>query len=254
MIKRESNYEKDIMKLIIEQLNISQNSLVDALSSNKELDLFFDESGHIHGGWWYKNSRSGMAIEEFDSNSITIYNNFEGKLYKASGFGYDIYYDNSDYIVNNATAAIDSYISTNKGFEESVLSPGGGMKCIFFWGNSEIHYFLIKTLDNSKPDFAIGVPAGDFAWLNDEYILYLNAWSSAPYIVKVVDDYTYDAVNIMYDLGVFDKDDYYQDFSFDYRIRGIKGNIITLYDEENKKEYKVEFSSKAKKLSLKPVE
>lgn len=244
---------KDILELIIKELD-AKNDLVGMIENNNQMADFFDENGHINGGGWYANSYSGMEVVQFNGNTITIYNNFEGDLFRANNLEYDIKFIDSDYQVNNAISCIQGYIADNDEFAKSgVLSPSGKLKCTYFWGYSMCYYFKIRTLDNSTPDFRVPVPVSDFKWLTDDYILYLNTWTSAPYIVKVSDnmDVPLEDVNIMHRLGVFGKDDYFQDFSFQFSIKSINGNTINLYDSESNKEYHVVYSIGKNGIELK---
>ncbi|HOQ00835.1 MAG TPA: hypothetical protein PK604_08450 [Acetivibrio clariflavus] len=239
LVNRWITEDKNILARIIKELD--RESLDEIINSNQELTAFFDESGHINGGGWYANSYLGMEIVQFDSNTITIYNNYDGDLYSAKDFEYDIKYVDNDYQIENAIYAIDDYIAENKEFDTSgVLSPSGKLKSIYYWGYSMLHYFKIKTLDNSRPVFRVHVPAGDYRWLTDDYILYLNAWFSEPHIVRVIEDNIED-IDIMYKLGVYGDDDS-QRPSFNFSIKNIEDNIITLYDSKSNKEYKVEYS------------
>lgn len=244
LFNRSIRNNKDILKRIIRELD-AKNDLGEMIHNNDKMADIFEENGHINGGGWYANLYSGIQIYQFnDENSITIYNNFEDDLYRANNFKYDIKFVDSDYQVKNAISSIQVYIDNNYEFETlGVLSPSGKLKCTYYWGYSMSYYFTIRTLDNSKPDFRVPVPAHDFKWLTDNYILYLNAWTSAPCIVKVSDNSEPDEhVNVMYKLGVFDKDDDFQDTSFQYSIKGINGNTINLYDSESNKEYNVVYS------------
>ncbi|MCX7709860.1 MAG: hypothetical protein N2484_08405 [Clostridia bacterium] len=252
--KRSADYKKDIFKRIIQRI-ASNNSLQDA-ANNGELDNFFDSGGFVHGGGWYENSSSGIAVWQFDVNTITVYNNFEGTLYRAKGLDYDIKYEDTDYEANHAISVINGYIGRNDEFDkDGVLSPSGKLKSTFFWGNSMIHYFIIRTLDNSKPDYNVGAPAGDYQWLTDDYILYLNAWTSAPYVVRVTDEAAEcESINVMYAVSVFSKDDYFQDFGINYSIKHVKDNIITFLDGDSNKTYRVEYSfDKNNKIKFKLV-
>ncbi|OPZ89066.1 MAG: hypothetical protein BWY74_02876 [Firmicutes bacterium ADurb.Bin419] len=58
---------------------------------------------------------------------------------------------------------------------------------------------------------------------------------------------------VMYKLGVFGKDDYFQSFTFRYSIRGINGNTIVLFDSENNEEYNVLYSIGNDEIELKLV-
>lgn len=232
--------DKDILALIAKELK-SENNLATMLASNQDIVAFFDESGHINGGGWYAHSYCGIEMVQFDSNTLTIYNNYEGDLSSAKDFEYDVKYVDSDYQVNKAINTINEYIAENKDFDTlGVLSPSGKLKSIYNWEYSMSHYFKIRTLDNSKPDFKIAVPAGDYKWLTDDYILYLNAWFTEPHIVRVSEEINED-IDIMHNLGVYDKDAS-QKPSFNFSIKNVDGKIITLYDSENNKEYKVEYS------------
>ena len=251
LVNRSIPNDKDILRLIVEQLE-AENDIGEILYGNQSLAALFDESGHINGGGWYRHSYSGIEIVQFDSKTITIYNNYEADLYKVKDFKYDIKFVDSDYQVKNAINTIQAYIADNYEFDTlGVLSPSGKLKCTYYWGYSMSYYFKIRTLDNSKPDFRVSVPARDFKWLTDDYILYLNNWFTEPYIVKVSENTPYESINIMFNLGVFDKDDSVQDSPFNFSIKSINGNIITLYDSESNKEYKVEYSIGNKGIEVK---
>lgn len=251
LVNRSIPDDKDILRLIVEQLD-AENDIGEILYKNQVLAALFDESGYINGGGWYGNSYSGIEIVQFDSKTITIYNNYGADLYKVKDFEYDIKFVDSDYQVKNAINTIQAYIADNHEFDTlGVLSPSGKLKCTYYWGYSMSYYFKIRTLDNSKPDFRVSVPAGDFKWLTDDYILYLNSWFTEPHIVKVSENTPYESINIMFNLGVFDKDDSVQDSTFNFSIKSINGNIITLYDSESNKEYKVEYSIGNKGIEVK---
>lgn len=242
--KSPRKYNRDILKLVIEQISLKDSDLQGAVSDSAELGSFFDSGGHIHGGGWYENSSCGVAVWQFDESSITVFNNFEGTLYEAKDFNYAIQYENTDYVVDTSIQFVNSYLSRNDEFDrEGVLSPSGRLKSTFLWGNSMVYYFTIKTLDNSRPDFTVHAPAGEYWWLTDEYILYMNAWTSAPYVERVSDMVSDEAsINVMYAVGIFEKDDMFQDHTVNFAVKDIKNNVISFYDEENQKEYRVEYS------------
>jgi hypothetical protein len=249
LVNRLISNNKDILYRIIKELG-AKNDLGEMIQNNMQMAEFFDEDGHINGGGWFANLYSGIQIYQFnDKNTITIYNNFDGDLFRADNFIYDIIFEDSDYQVKNAISSIQRYMDDNYEFETSgVLSPSGKLKSTYFWGYSMSHYFTIRTLDNSKPDFRMYIPAGDYKWLTDDYILYLDAWYSTPYIVKVSDKVPYENVNVMYKLGVFDKED---SIEGQYSIKGINGNTINLYESESKKEYHVVYSIGKNGIELK---
>lgn len=250
LVNRSISNDKDILRFIVNELD-AENDLGAILEKNQKLSGFFEESGHINGGGWYANSYCGVEIEQFDSKTITIYNNFEADLFKVKDFEYDINCIDSDYQVKKAISSIEGYTEDNYEFDTvGVLSPSGKLKSTYFWGYSMSYYFKIRTLDNSKPDFRVAVPAGDYKWLTDDYILYLNAWFTEPHIVKISDDTSYEDIDIMHNLGVYDKDNSHN-FSFNFTIKSIKDNIITLYDSESNKEYKVEYSIGNKGIEVK---
>lgn len=242
LVKRYTSNYGDLLERIIRKLDtVLENSLAAMFDSNEDLESFFDEMGHVHGGGFYADLYGGMYIEDFDTKTITVYNNYEGNLYSVNGFKYSIMYDNSDYQVHYIEGTIARYLSDNEEFETSgVLSPSGKLKSIYFWGYSMLHYFKIRTLDHSRPDFKIHVPAGDYRWLTDDYILYIDAWFMEPYIVRVSEDKS-EGIDILLNLGVYEENDPNKP-NFSFEIKEVKGNAITLYDKESDKEYKIEYS------------
>ncbi|HEY8500924.1 MAG TPA: hypothetical protein VIL89_09920, partial [Clostridia bacterium] len=190
-------YFENILETIIDSINSPEFSGISSLlSKNGEISGFFDYNGHIHGGGWYACAMNGIFLEEFTENSITIYNNFEGNLYKLKGdtYKYGIKYTDIDYMINSMATELNGYIETNEMFRQrGILSPNGKYNSIYVWNYSESYYFIIRTMDNSCPDKYIELPAtGDYYWLDDTYILYSDFFSSTPVLLNVESNETID--------------------------------------------------------------
>lgn len=250
--KKPAQYADDILKTIVINANNSNfHSIPDLLSENIELSDFFDHSGHIHGGGWYAFSNNGICIEEFTDNTITVYNNFEGDLYKLQEglHKYQIIYRNIDYMMDQMVSALNGYFWTSDIFgRQGKVSPGGKYNSVYLWNYSESYYFIIRAIDNSTPDKYIALPAtGDYYWLNDRYILYSDFFSFAPYVVDVE---TYETINLLEQTELFNVDEY--GFYF-FEIKSYKDGKIVVYQKDKSKEYQIyyDFDSNGK-IRLQP--
>jgi hypothetical protein len=242
-------YNPKILGVILEELNKNDYiDLNDSLMSNKEITDFIDSNGHINGGGWYADSLNGINIHEFDDNRITVFNNFEGELFKydSEKSKFDVVYKNEDHMVNTMSQDLKMYMDKNKRFEtEGLLSPGRKLKCIYDWEYSMSQYFTIRTLDFSRPDFRIHVTSGDYKWINDHYLLYIHSFYRIPYAVKVSES-DEGVVNILYDAGILKEEDPDSIDGYEFKIKEIKGSIITLEDAGSKKTYKIKYAYDSK--------
>jgi hypothetical protein len=185
-----SEYEKDILSKILSGLERDDGeSLLSEKMNDEEIGGFFDKIGHIHGGGLYYTSLNGIHIHEFfDDNYITIYNNFEGELYNIVGDKpiFPICFDNSDFLVNEIKTIIENYLYINGRFnKEGILSSGGKRKLLYNWITSDLIYFEIRTLDNTKRDIFYSVMAEDYHWLGDDHIIYIDFMDSMPYVFNI---------------------------------------------------------------------
>lgn len=237
------SYDKNILhKLITELCTEDATNIFDLIQSDEEVRLFFDANGHIHGGGWYAESANGIVVEDFDGLNIIVYNNFEGELFQPGDF---ITYDNSDYMINSLIGDFNSYYGTERAFlEEGQLSPSGKYNSIYEWIHSQSHYFTIRTMDNTKPDFVIGAPACNYRWLNDNYILYLDMHSTLPFVMKVTDDEDSEQrFNILYELGSIKNNDAYEGMgTYEFEIQEIKPDSFAIFDKGAKKTYAIQYT------------
>lgn len=231
-------YDKDILKKLLSELTKEDSlDLYSLLHDNKEIGEFFDGNGHIHGGGWYADSNNGVAVEDFDGLSITVYNNFEGNLYNTQDL---ITYEDKDFMFEGLKIELDGYYWDNEQFaEEGILSPSGKYSSIYRWLTSDSHHFIIRTMNNSKSDFYIGVPALDYKWINDDYILYLNSYSTLPFAIKVTDNvHGRSSINIFYETGLIKSEDSTEGFDTNYlEIVSIEENEILIRDKNSDKQY-----------------
>lgn len=231
-------YPKYILKTITDNINLLDFSGIPTLlSQNSEISEFFDHDGHIHGGGWYAFAMNGICLKEFTENSVMVYNNFEGDLYKLQGeeYKYGIIYNDIDYMMDSMVSALNSHIRTNVKFEENgLVSPGRVYNSVYVWNYSESYYFIIRSMENNHPDKYIGLPAtGDYYWLNNSYILYSDFFSYAPYLLNVN---TEQIVNVLAETELYDVDDY---GFYSFEIKSYEDGFIEIYHEEESKEYRI---------------
>lgn len=213
-------------------------------------------------GFYFANSLNGIVVEAAPEDSnITIYNNFEGALFKYDGYTseFPIIYKNEDFVVNLLSEALATYSDINKKFEtDGVLSPSGKFKYIYTWFLSENEgtnpFIYIRTLDFSEPDFDLGPSTNDARWLSDDYILYINMHThdDCPYIFKISSyrkfskDYNVNELKDA-DIDVLDKlkiNTKGNNSNRQCKITDVKNNIIfleTLNKSGNKKTYKIKY-------------
>ncbi len=198
-------YDKDILKDLIAAFSQEDHKdLYTLLQEDENIRQFFDRDGHIHGGGWYAYASCGVAIEDFDKLTLTVYNNFEGNLYSSL-----VTYEDNDYLIKELKRSMLDYSATNEEFasKEAKLSPSSKYNSIFRWITSDSQYFVIRSMDNSQGDRYIPAPAGAYMWINDDYLIYMDAFSTLPFAIRVDDDGDNQRVNIFYELGLIDSND-----------------------------------------------
>ena len=168
-----NEYDKEILKQIIEEL-IKNNSLASILKQ-KDIRSFFEKDNEIGGGGWYAKANNGIYISEFnDENYITIYNNYEGNLYKFnnSKLDFKIKYENQDEYAEDLMNYLKGYVADNELFEkEGDLSPTGKYNIILKPYRYGYEYAIVRTTDYSKPDYKTIIPGNEYKWINDDYIV-----------------------------------------------------------------------------------
>ena len=241
--KKPEPYPSDILKTIIK--NFSKLFYYDSESDPEVSQIydFLEWLGYVYGsGSMYGYSNSGITMEAYIEDGITVYNNFEGELYDIRGdiYNFEISYVDTDFMMDGMLSALKDYILTNSEFEEyGVASPGGKYNSLYVWNNSQSQYFIIRALDNSIPDQYIFLSlAGEYYWLNDRYILYQDYYNLAPLIFDVE---TYDEINILEKTGLFEfEGDYYGSYIFE--ITGFQNGRIIIYCEDEDRFYPIDYS------------
>jgi hypothetical protein len=239
------SYDKEILNKLLSVFGTKDaKDLLSVLQEDNNINEFFEVNGHIHGGGWYADSDNGISVDDFDEFTITVYNNFEGNLYKPNDI---LIYENKDYMFEKLRRGLEGYYIINEEFKDAgVLSPNGKYNSIYEWNTSDSHYFIIRTMDYSRPDFPIGAPAGEYKWINDDYLLYLDAYSTLPFAIRASEDSESQAINIFYATGLIKTNDSTEGMGInDIEIADIKDNMIQLKDKENGKEYQFQYTVRA---------
>ncbi len=221
-------YDKNVLKNILAGLCLESVYLTSFLEENNNISDFFERQGFIHGGGNYAISDNGVNIDTL-SNYIEIYNNFEGDLYSTiEDIDFEIKYINSDSIMEDMMWDFSEYSYTNKDFtERGEFSPSGKYIAKYDYIYSMSHYFTIRTVDCSKPDYRISALVSDFEWVNDDYILYTGIFSNMPAVIKVTPtNGEYECVRFFPEIGDWD----FSEYSFS--IKEINENTIVLEDKE----------------------
>jgi hypothetical protein len=229
---RPETYDNDVLKTIFTGLCLENIYLTDFLENNNTITSFFESTGFIHGGGHYAFSDNGVEVDTL-SNYIGIHNNFEGDLYRADiETDFDIKYINSDSIVEDILWDFSEYSFTNEDFlEKGKLSPSGKYIAKYDYIYSMSHYFTIRTMDYSKPDYTISALVNDFEWINDDFIIYTGTFSNLPTVIKATpDDYDYECIRLFPEIDDIDYDYSHNEYSF--IIKDINENVIVLEDEE----------------------
>jgi hypothetical protein len=103
-------------------------------------------------------------------------------------------------------------------------------------------------LDHSKPDFKLYPPVGEYKWINDNYIIFINFIYGIPYIVKVDDSFSEDIINVFYELGITQEEYPIHTEDYNLRINQTDDNLIIIEDESEGKTYKINYSFDEKGL------
>lgn len=184
--QRPQAYDIDILNQILTGCCLEDIYLTDLLDRNSKIADFFERTGFINGGGHYALSDSGVRVDTLSVN-IKIYNNFEGHLYKTDkDTEYKIEYINTDSVMEDMMWDFNEYSLTNKDFiERGKISPSGKYMAKYDYVYSMSHYFTIRTMDYSKPDFMINALALEFEWINDDYIIYTGTFTTLPAVTRV---------------------------------------------------------------------
>jgi len=160
--------------------------LEEFMQQHPEWRELFPAQSHIHGGGWHSSSPSGIAILELNDNTIEVNNNFPGEIVKSYGGVYEIRFSDKDAVVEEMAQVLRDYEQLNVLFrEEGKYSPSRKRIAVHERHNSDVHYFTIRSVDRTTPDFRIDVDIHDYVWLTDNYILVLDFPRLNPFVVKV---------------------------------------------------------------------
>ncbi len=228
---------EDILNTLLTALCVDQVYITEYLAISDT--GFFDRSGHIHGGGHYAQSPYGVLVDTL-SQEIEIHNNFEGILYQVKGDSeLALGFINSDSNVDRLYSGFWNYLYLKDYFlENGKTSPSGKYTAIYEWITSDHHYFTIRTNDFSVPDYRIGASAGEFEWLNDDYIIYTAIFSNLPVVIRVTDDLErWENIRLIPEIDALEYD--YASVDYRFNIDRITENAIILKDENAKGEDRV---------------
>jgi len=220
--------DADILKKLVTALNANEN-LAEVVQENASAKAFFDSDGHIHGGGWYANAEEGVEAVQFDDNTITVYNNFEGKLYATSAKSkYKIVFEDYDQTIQNMQWSLNGYLDIrNRMKTEGRLSPGKKYTAMYEWITSDSTYFIIRSNDYSAPDLLIPGMFQNFWWLNDSYLIATDFISQHPMIVPVRSGADAEQIDVFKAAGIKAGNDTLEDV----QITDIKANaFVVKYD------------------------
>jgi len=163
------------------------------------------------------------------SNYIRIYNNFEGNLYQTSEeTEYRIEYTNTDSVMEDMILDFREYSNTNMDFSgNGKTSPSGKYIAKYDFIYSMSHYFTIRTMDHTMPDYYIDALAAEFEWINDDYIIYTGTFSSLPTVLRITRD---NVKHIRLFSGIDDIEYDYGFGGYNFSIKEITNDTIVLED------------------------
>ncbi|NLY18370.1 MAG: hypothetical protein GX045_05360 [Clostridiaceae bacterium] len=227
--KPKDNYDVDMLNEILTGLCLEDEYLMALLYTDSSLDSFFERKGFVHGGGNYAISDNGVEVNTL-FNTIEIYNNFEGNLYQTiKDTEYKIEYKNADYVMEDMMWEFANYFYTNESFlEKGKLSPSGKYMAKYDYIYSQSHYFTIRTMDHSKPDYYINAVADEFEWINDDYIIYTDTFSSLLIVIRITRD---NVEHICLSSGLNDLEYDYGFGNYDFSIKEITEDRIILEDK-----------------------
>lgn len=232
----------DLLCDVVLTLNATEDPF--QLQDDPSLSRFFDAVGHIHGGGWYSESFVGLYVEEFEDRTITVYNDFTGKLLQPNeNDSYEIDYVDEDSTVNRMRSVLGSYDYDNQRFKEGgVRSPGGKYIADYEWITSDSQYFTIRFADSSRPDFSLGARVlDDFYWVSDHYILYQDFITQVPYLLPVNPKKYSDNIDVLKSVGILFHD---ENYVYDIQITYVDAKSFGI--KIDGKAYKIEYSLDAK--------
>ena len=195
---------------------------------------FFDDYGAILGGDFYAYSSHGVkAVLEESGEVIEIFNNYEGSLYRVQpdDTGVDTVFTNTDRNLDSLYWGFISRTSNDAFIRNGKVSPSGKYIAKYDWITSMDHYFTIRTVDYSAPDYQIGAVADQFEWLNDDYIVYTGTFSTLPAVLRVTDDaQSRESIHLMEGFG--EEDYFYGAGDYNFSIDAITTDTIRFKDNK----------------------
>lgn len=234
--------DADILKKLVTALS-ANDDLAAVVADNAAAKAFFDDNGHIHGGGWYAYAEEGIEAVQFEDNTITVFNNFEGKLYTTSGNSkYKIVFEDIDQKIQRMQWSLSGYLDTkNRMQTEGRPSPGKKFTALYEWITSDSQYFIIRSNDNSTPDLYIRSMVQDWWWLSDNHLLTTDFISQRPMIIPVRKGSQAEPIDLFNAVGIQAGDDVaeieitdIQAGSFVVKYDGNTAKITYTVDQNNK--------------------
>jgi hypothetical protein len=217
------SFPADILDQVYSELNGSPGSAGGTSDIRPEWGEFFEGMGHIHGGGWYWKSAAGVEVRDFDKEQlIKVYNDFAGGLYRneQNGERFKYEYIDSDSYAEELYYQLTDYQYRNEQFaKKGVLSPSGKLTSIYEWVYSMLQYFTIRTVDGSAPDYEMHYSAERYAWLTDQYMVYIDFYDRSPVIIPVQKEQA-EGYSLLEAIG-YDQD-------FEVSALEVKDGVITL--------------------------
>lgn len=178
--------DADILKKLVTALN-ANDDLATVVADDASAKAFFDDNGHVHGGGWYAYAEEGIEAVQFEDNTITVFNNFEGKLYITfSNSKYQVVYENIDSKIQRMQRSVYGYLDIrNRMKTEGLLSPSKKFTALYEWITSDSQYFIIRSNDNSAPDLDVRAMVQNYWWLNDSFLLATDFISQRPIVIPI---------------------------------------------------------------------
>lgn len=227
------DYDVDFLYKLIEELDSDSFTSLDASIEKLDPDMdFFNEKGSSDGANYYANSLYGINVSDIEEPIINVMNNYEGNLYTDTGdFRYSQVFVDQDSVVLVMRDALVRFDNISKTFkQDGVLSPDGLLKAVYLPDEC----IIIRTLDNSIQDRNISTfTTGEFYWLGSRYIIYMDDFTMAPSVVDLDDSMLW-GVSMLEQAGVTE--------SGNFKITGIKDQVITLEEQDSGTIYNIKYS------------
>ena len=238
------DYDEDILYDLIAELNSSTYSILQESLDKLDPDYkFFQNRGNVNGGGYYAESLYGIYVTDFDEPIIDVMTNFEGNLYVLdSGFiRFSQSFTDFDAVVMKLKSGLYGCQNVDNLFqEEGVLSPDGKLMAVYEWVYSMSQHFIIRTLDYSIQDRYVAVQStGEFYWLNDHVILYIDFMTNAPYAIDI-DMSMPESINLLEIAGI--DQNMLDSGIFDFKIVSVEDQVITIKEQNSGKSYRIQFT------------